>query len=96
LLAALFLLPIMANILLINMFILVNDFGPYFNSVIICASLLIILWQQRADLLTLFWVTQKTEPLASSRTHWWIRTLIVVVVSATMISGAILKHYVKR
>jgi hypothetical protein len=96
LLAALFLLPIMANILLINMFIMINDFGPYFNAVIICASLLVILWQQRADLVSLFWSTQKTEPLASSRAHWLIRTLIVAFVTAIMIAGTIAQHYVKR
>jgi len=96
LLAAVTMLPVMANILLINVFILVNDYGPYFISALICASLLIILWYHRVALLTLFWVTQKTEPGASSRFHWWIRTLIVLAVSAIMISGAILQHYVKR
>jgi hypothetical protein len=89
-------LPVMANILLINMFILVNDYGPYFISVLICAALLTILWHQRAALLTLFWVTQKREPIASSRTHVWIRTLIVLAASAIMISGSLMQHYVKR
>lgn len=62
---------------------------------LICASMLTILGHHRVYLLTLFWVTQKAEPGASSRAHWWIRTLIVLAVSAIMISGAILQHYVK-
>jgi len=94
--AAAVMLSVMANIVLINMFIMVDDFGPYFMSVVICASLLTILWHQRAVLLTLFWVDQKGEPIASSRTHLWIRTLIVVAASSIMISGAIMQHYVKH
>ena len=96
LVAAAIMLPVMANILLINMFILVNDYGPYLMSVLICTSLLIILWYQRVALLNLFLVTQKSEPIASSRIHAWIRTLIVMAVGAIMISGAIMRHYVKR
>jgi len=67
--------------------VLVNDYGPYFISALICASLLTVLWHHRVALLTLFWVAQKTEPGASSRFHWWIRTLIVLAVSAIMISS---------
>jgi hypothetical protein len=96
LLAAAIMLPVMANILLINMFILVNDYGPYLISVLICTSLLTILWHQRAPLLTLFLVSQKREPVAASRTHVWIRALIVLAVSVFMISVPIMKHYVKR
>jgi hypothetical protein len=96
LLAAITMLPVIANILLINVFILVNDYGPYLISALICASLLTILWYQRDTLLNLFWVIQKTEPAAATRAHWWIRTLIVLAVSAIMISGIIAQHYVKR
>jgi hypothetical protein len=96
LLAAVIMLPVMANILLINVFILVNDYGPYLISALICASMLTILWHHRVALLELFWVTQKRKPGASSRVHWWIRTLILLAVSAIMISGAILQRYVKR
>jgi len=96
LLAAAIMLPVMANILLINMFILVNDYGPYFISVLICISLLTILWHQRADLLTLFLLSQNREPVAANRTHVWIRALIVLAVSVFMISVPIMRHYVKR
>ena len=96
LLAAVIMFPVMANILLINVFILVNDYGPYSMSALICASILIILWHHRLVLLRLFWVTQNMEPWSSSRAHWWIRTLIVLAASAIMISGAILQHRVKR
>jgi hypothetical protein len=96
LLAAMIMLPVMANILLINIFILVNDYGPYVISAFICASMLMILWQQRAALLSLFWVDQASEPQDSGRFHRWIRILIVVAVSTIMLSGAIMKHYLRR
>ncbi len=41
LVGALSMLPVMANILLINRFILVNDYKPYLISRLICGSLLI-------------------------------------------------------
>jgi hypothetical protein len=62
LMGALAMLPIMVNILLINIFILVDDYGPYVISMLICISLLIVLWHQRGGLLTLLWSTQNGEP----------------------------------
>jgi hypothetical protein len=96
LMGALAMLPVMVNILLINMFILVNDYGPYLISGLICASLLIILWHQRMAILAILWSTQNGEPERSKRTHWWIRSTILLIVAAIMISGAILQHYVQR
>lgn len=89
-------LPVMVNILLINIFILKNDYGPYFISILICSSLLLILWHQRIALISLFWATQNAEPAGARRTHLGIRLFIVLAVGFIMISGAILQHYVKR
>jgi hypothetical protein len=96
LLGAIIMLPVMANILLVNIFIMVNDYGPYFMSAVIFASMLIILWHQRAALLSVVWARQQAEPAEASPTHRWIRILIVAAVSAIMISGAIMQRYVKR
>ena len=84
LMGALAMLPVMANILLINIFILVNDYGPYVVSTLICISLLIVLWHQRIGLLTLLWSTQNGEPDRSKPTHWWIRSSIVLIAAAIM------------
>ncbi len=59
----------MANILLINIFIMINDYVPYFISALIFTSMLIIVWHQRAALFSLLWGSQKAEPVDSSRTH---------------------------
>ena len=96
LLGALAMLPVIANILLINMFILVNDYGPYLISGLICTSLLIILWHQRAALVSLLWSTQNGEAVSSLRIHRWIRLIIVLAATTIMISGAILQHHVQR
>jgi len=92
LLGALAMLPIMVNILLINIFILVNDYGPYVMSTLICISLLTILWHQRRGLLALLWSTQTGEAESSKRTHWWIRSSIVLIVASIIISAAVHQH----
>jgi hypothetical protein len=96
LLGTLAMLPVIANILLINMFILVNDYGPYLISGLICASLLIILWHQRATLVSLLWSTQNGEAVSSLPIHRWIRLIIVLAATTIMVSGAILQQHVKR
>jgi hypothetical protein len=96
LLAAAAMLPVMANIVLINAFILVDDWGPYFMSVVICSSLLVILWYQRAWIFGVFWGGQDGEPAASRRLHVWIRVAIVGAVLAIMGTGAILQRVVRR
>src|SRR5215472_2008584 len=96
LLAALIMLPVMVNILLINIFILVNDYGPYVISALICLALLAILWRQRAALFALLWATQNGEPDESSGMHMWIRVSIALAVSIITITGAIHQHYLKR
>jgi len=96
LLGTLAMLPVIANILLINMFILVNDYGPYLISALICISLLIILCHQRTVLVSLLWSTQSGEPVSSLRIHRWIRLIIVLAAATIMLSGAILQHHIQR
>lgn len=96
LLATLIMLPVMANILLINVFIMVNDYGPYLISALICAALLFILWHQRTALFSLLWVTQNAESGNSRRTHTFIRVLIVFAVGTIMVSATVLKHHLQR
>jgi len=92
LMGALAMLPIMVNILLINIFILVDDYGPYVISTLICLSLLAVLWHQRKGLLTLLWSTQNGEPERSKRAHWWIRSSIVLIVASITISVVVHQH----
>jgi hypothetical protein len=96
LLGALAMLPVMANILLINMFILVNDYGPYLVSGLIFASLLIILLDQRAVLISTLWTSQEREGSGSLNAHRWIRFMIVLAAITIMVSGAVIQRHVQR
>ena len=93
---ALAMLPVMANILLINIFILVDDFGPYLIAGLICTSLLILLWHHRLALDTLLWSTQPSEPERSRHLHRWVRSILLLTVASIMISGAILQHRARQ
>jgi hypothetical protein len=84
---ALAMLPVMANILMINVFILVNDYGPAFMATFISSSLLAIIWRQRGSLISLVWTTQAAEPAESRVFHRWVGALIVVAVLAAISVG---------
>ena len=96
LLGALSMLPVVANILLINVFILVDDYGPFLISGLMCIFLLTLLWHQRSALTFLLWRSQRSEPAGSVRRHQWIRLGIVSVTLTMMISGAIIQEHVQR
>jgi hypothetical protein len=96
LLGAISMLPVMANILLINIFILVNDYGPFVISGILCICLLTLLWHQRSALASVFWRSQKSETTSSIKRHHWIRLAIVSVTLTMMIGGAYIDKRARR
>lgn len=87
LLGAALMIPVMANILLINIFILVNDYGPEFMAAFIFAALLAIIWQQHDLLVSALWSLQPSELSASRTKHRCLRALIVLTVTTIMIVG---------
>lgn len=96
LLAAAMMIPMMANIVLIDVFIMVDYWGALFMSVVISLAMLAILWHQRAEIVGLFWGAQKAEAVGSQRVHVWIRVGIVVAVVAIMVTEAMVEHHVGR
>ena len=93
LLGAALMAPVMANIVLINIFYLVGDYGPNFASAFIFISMLIILWRDRAALASLFWSTQRGEPLGSRTAHHWIRGFIILAFVSSMAVGLIMQRH---
>ncbi len=93
---ALTMLPVMANILLINMFVLVNDYGPYFISGLICIFLSALVWHQRSGLMSLLWASQSSEPVHVRRRHRWIAFTIAFAATAIMLTGALIQQHVKH
>jgi len=83
LLGAALLLPVMTNILMINLFFFIA-WGAVCSSTFIFASLLAILWQDRQALLGVFWTSQAGEPAELRRSHRMIAAAIVVSVIALL------------
>jgi hypothetical protein len=84
--------PVLANILMIEIFILVNDYGPEFMAAFIFTCMVAIVWHQRAALLSLFWSEQRAELAESRVPHRWVRALVVLTVATIMLTGLILMH----
>jgi hypothetical protein len=87
-LGAAMMMPVMANILLINIFILVNDYGAEFMATLIFLSLLTILWYDRARFIAIFWDQQSGEAAEFRRRHLYIRACIVLAALSIILAGA--------
>jgi hypothetical protein len=79
--------PVMANIMLINIFILVNDYGAELMATLIFLSLLTILWYDRARFIAIFWNEQSAERAESRRRHLYIRACIVIAALTLILVG---------
>jgi len=80
LLGAIAMLPVIVNILLIDILILPPDYGPTLPASIIFLSLVMLLWRDRQSLMQTTCGIQVPEPAASRTLHFWIRTAIVTAV----------------
>jgi hypothetical protein len=89
LLGAIMMLPVMVNILLIDMFILPPDYGPAVPASIIFLSLVMLLWRDSQNLIQATLATQMPEPRASRNVHFWIRAVIVTAVLAMTTVGVL-------
>lgn len=91
LLAAVMMTPVMANILLINVFYSIAV-GAECNAAFILGCMLLLLWHQRGVLLDVLWTSQTAESRSTRKLHWIIRALILLVVLAQVIVGTLLAH----
>jgi len=80
-LGAAMMLPVMANILMVNLFFFIGR-GAEVTSAFIFASMLALLWDGRAALVGLFWTSQQAEPADSRKLHRSVAALIVLLVIA--------------
>jgi hypothetical protein len=81
LLGAAIMTPVMANILLINLFFHIAV-GAECTSAFIFASMLVLLWRERDAFVGLFWIHQAAEPVGSLKFHRSMAALVVLVVIA--------------
>lgn len=83
LLGAALMLPVMTNILMINVFFFIA-WGAMGTSVFIFASMLALLWHQRHALVGVFWTGQAGEPASVRRHHRTVATLVALLVITLM------------
>jgi hypothetical protein len=89
-LGAAMMLPVMMNILMINLFFSIG-WGAQGISAFIFASMLALLWRDRAALVGCFWSCQEAEPTNSRRFHRSVAVLIVLLVIAEIVFGLLLR-----
>jgi hypothetical protein len=83
LLGAALMLPVMTNIVMINVFFHIA-WGAMGTSAFIFASMLAVLWHSRQALVCVFWTDQAGEPASVRRYHRTIAALVVLLVVTLM------------
>jgi hypothetical protein len=76
-------LPVITNILMINMFFHIA-WGALCTSAFIFASMLIVLWRHRHALVGVFWTDQEGEPASVRSYYRTIAALIILLVITLM------------
>ena len=94
LLGAALMLPVMTNILMINVFFSIT-LGALCTSAFIFASMLAVLWHQRGALLDVFWTQQTAEP-AHLRRYYRITAALVVLLVVTLMGIALWLSHASR
>ncbi|HEY2364516.1 MAG TPA: hypothetical protein VGK36_25600 [Candidatus Angelobacter sp.] len=86
LLGAALMLPVMTNIVMINVFYVIG-WGAMCTSTFIFASMLAVLWHHRHALVGVFWTDQAGEP-ANARRYYRITAALVVLLVITLMGLA--------
>jgi hypothetical protein len=90
---ALAMLPVIVNILLIDIFILPPDWGPTLPASIIFVSVVLILSRQMRQFVPLVWMAQIPEPVSSKRLQWVIRIAIMTSIFAMTLANVLLSKH---
>ncbi len=91
LLAAAMMLPVMVNIMLINVFYSIAP-GAERMAAFILLCLLLLLWQQREALFGALWAGQSAESSSTQKRHWFIRALVLLFVLGQVLLGTVMAH----
>lgn len=87
LLGAALVLPVITNILMINLFFFIA-WGATCTSALIFAAMVTVLWRDRQALLGVFWTRQAGEPAALRRRHRMIAAAVLLSVIVLMAVGS--------
>jgi hypothetical protein len=87
LLGAALVLPVITNILMINLFFFIT-WGATCTSTLIFAATVALLWRDREGLLGVFWTRQAGEPAERRRRHRMIAAAVILAVIVLMAAGS--------
>ena len=87
LIAAMMMLPVMANIVMINIFYWIG-WGPMRTSLFITVALILILWRERAGFQVLLWNSQQSEA-RTSKVHWVARSVVLLYALLTLLVSTV-------
>lgn len=85
--AAMMMLPVMANIVMINVFYWIGP-GAMGTSLFITCALLLILWREREAFRVLLWYSQPSEA-GTSKVHWVFRTIVLLYALITLLASTV-------
>lgn len=88
LLAALVMVPIMANIVLINLFYGIAA-GAEFLAFFILGAMILLLWHQRRAFFDVLWSSQQAESKSSIKRHWVVRSIILLYALGVLAVGTV-------
>ena len=91
LIAAVMTVPMMVNIMFINIFYSIAP-GAERTAAFILGCMLLFLWHQWRALLGTFWRSQPTESSSAQKCHWFIRSLVLLFVIGEVIFGMVVGH----
>lgn len=87
LLAAMVMLPVMANIVMINFFYGISP-GAKRVAIFITVSLLFLLWHERDAFRVLFWNSQSSEA-RTAKVHWIARSVVILYALLTLTASTV-------
>jgi hypothetical protein len=90
-LGAALLLPVLVNIVLINLFFVIA-LGAQLTSAFLLAAMLAILWHSRALIAQAFWSGQSAEPARTRKMHRIAAALVVASALAVILAGVVAAH----
>lgn len=95
LLAAMLMVPIMANIVLINIFYVIGP-GAEFLAFFILGALLVLLWHERHAFYEVLWVSQPVESKSALKHHWLVRSIVLLYALGVLAVGTVASHSFQR
>jgi hypothetical protein len=91
LLAAVLMVPVMVNILLVNFFYSITA-GAERTAAFILGCMLLLLWHEREALLKVLWTDQSAELTSTQKRHWIVRGLVLLFVLGEVVLGTVMAH----